>query len=396
MNILYFVNRFPKISESFVLNEIHELEQRGHRVAVFSLRRPEIDLQHDEVKHIDADVGYLPDPSFGSIIGTPGRWCLNRDVLGRLGHTAPPVVHAGAAYITGHLIRFVRSLEFGIGHIHGHFLNWPKLAADYLASHLGIPCTTTAHAYELYSDPNERLLRLLADRMDRVITISEYNHRYLSEEIGTNSPVEVVHMGIDSSKFVPSDPVVPGRILTVARFEEKKGIPYGIEALGRIQDEVPDLEYHIIGSGEQEGVIRDRIAEHGLHETVSILGHVSDDRLIRELDEAEMFLLPCVIASDGDRDGIPVALMEAMAMETIPLSTRVSGIPELIDHCENGLLVEPGDVDGLKRVLKAYFDGEPEFDLSRSAARERILAAFNVEACVADLEAIFGSCERVH
>ncbi|MEY7851219.1 glycosyltransferase [Natrarchaeobius sp. A-rgal3] len=384
MNVLYFVNRFPKLSESFIINEIHELERRGHQVAVFSLRQPEIDLQHEEVAHLDAPVGYLPDPSVGSGLRTPGRWCLDQRVLRRLVHTAPPVAHAGSAYIAGHCIRFVQSLEFDIDHVHGHFLNWPKLASDYVSSHFEVPCTTTAHAYDLYSEPNERLLRLLADRMDRVVTISEYNRRYLHNDIGTDSPVDIVHMGIDPSKFQPSGSIVSGRILTVARFEEKKGISYGIDAIGRIKEVLPDLEYHLVGSGEREDVIRDQIAKYGLEDIVSILGHVSDERLIRELDEAEVFLLPCVIASDGDRDGIPVALMEAMAMETVPISTRVSGIPELITHGENGLLVDPGDVDGLAQVLREYFTGTST-DVAQHTTRDRILAEFDVRECATEL-----------
>ncbi len=390
MNILYFVNRFPKLSESFIINEIHELEQQGHRIAVFSLRQPEIDLQHEEVQHLEAEVGYLPNPSVRSALQAPGRWCLQKKVLRRMIHTAPPVAHAGSAYIMGHCIRFVRSLDFEIDHIHGHFLNWPKLAADYVASYFGVPYTTTAHAYGLYSNPNERLLRLLTDRMDRVVTISQYNRRYLREVIGTSSPVDVVHMGIDPSKFGPSESVFSGRILTVARFEEKKGIPYGIDAIGMIRDMVPNLKYHIIGSGEQESKIRDRIKKNGLEETVSLLGHVSDERLIQELDEADIFLLPCVIASNGDRDGIPVALMEAMAMETVPVSTTVSGIPELIDHRENGLLVEPSDSEELAEVIRRYLKGSYEID--RTAPRQRILEEFAVRDCTTDLLNVFDRC----
>ncbi len=393
MNILYVVNRFPKLSESFVINEIYELERRGHCIAVFSLRKPEINMQHEEVEDLDTTVGYLPDPRVRSAIQTPGKWCVDRRVLRRMLHSSSPIHHAGSAYITGHLLRFVQSLEFEIDHIHGHFLNWPKLAADYSAAYLDVPWTTTAHAYGLYSSPNARLLRLLSDKMDRVVTISEYNRRYLTEEIGTNSPVDVAHMGIDPSKFEPSGSVVSNRILTVARFEEKKGIPDGIEAISRIQAEIPDLEYHIIGSGEQEGVIRDRIESLGLESKVSILGYVSDEQLVRELDEAEVFLLPCVIASNGDRDGIPVALMEAMAMETVPVSTTVSGIPELIDHETNGLLVEPGNVDLLSDMLSRYFDEESEISVSQSAARQRVVEAFNVETCADELISVFRSCE---
>lgn len=385
VNILYFVNRFPKLSESFIINEIHELERRGHQIAIFSLRRPEIGLQHEEIEHLEAKVGYLPDPSVGSALRAPGMWCINLPVLNRMIHTSPVMVHAGSTYIAGHCNRFIQSLDFEIDHVHGHFLNWPKLAADYVATHFGVPCTTTAHAYGLYSKPNVGLLRLLANRMDRVVTISEYNKSYLREDVGTNSPVDVVHMGINPEKFQPTGNSVVGRVLTVARFEEKKGIPYGIEAIGRMHEKVPEFKYHIVGSGSQEDLIRDRISEYDLEEVVSLLGHVDDDQLIRELDQAEVFLLPCVVASDGDRDGIPVALMEAMAMGTIPVSTSVSGIPELIDHGVNGFLTPPGDVEALSNVLTGILGDDEDYEIQLSVLRETIASDFDIVNCVTDL-----------
>ena len=402
MNVLYVLNRFPKLSESFVINEIHELESRGHTVAVFSLRRPEGDLHQSEVAQLDAEVGYLPDPSPSSALDTLGRWWLDPAVLRATLHTAPPVAHAGAAYVGAHCLRFVHGLGFEIEHVHGHFLNWPKLGARYVASHLDVPCTVTAHAYDLYasetdlpgSSTNERLVRVLADHMDRVVTISEYNRTYLREEVGTTSPVDVVHMGIDLDKFEPSARARPNRLLTVARFDEKKGIEYAIEAVAQVVDDLPGLEYHLVGSGPREEAVRKLISEHGLEDTVELLGHVSDERLVRELDEAKAFVLPSVIASDGDRDGIPVALMEAMAMETIPVSTTVSGIPELIEHGENGFLVPPHDVEALSEVLAGILGGDSDYEIRPAALRETISCEFAVEGCVSDLLESFEAARR--
>lgn len=393
MNVLYVLNRFPKLSESFVINEIHELESRGHTVAVFSLRRPEGNLQQSEVDRLDAEVGYLPDPSPSSALGTLGAWWLDPPVLRATLHTAPPVAHAGAAYVGAHCLRFVRGLEFEVDHVHGHFLNWPKLGASYVSTHLDVPCTVTAHAYDLYSSEtdlpgsstNERLVRVLADRMDRIVTISEYNRTYLREEVGTSSPVDVVHMGIDLDKFEPSARTRPNRILSVARFDEKKGIEHAVEAVAQVADDLPDLEYHLVGSGPREEAVRELISEHGLEDTVELLGRVSDDRLVRELDEARVFVLPSVIASDGDRDGIPVALMEAIAMETIPVSTTVSGIPELIENGETGFLVPPRDTEALAEVLVGIFGDDPDYEIQPTALRETIAREFAVEGCVTAL-----------
>ncbi len=376
MNILYFVNRFPKLSESFIINEIHELEKRGHNIAVFSLRKPEIDMSHDEVSDLTAEIGYLPDPGVRSLLAVPGRWCLDENVLRSMVHRSGPKAHVGAAYIAGHCIEFVESLDFQIDHVHGHFLNWPKLAAQYTAKRFDVPCTVTAHAYDLYSNPDLRMLRRLADRLDRVVTISEYNKRYLEEEVGTEMPVDVVHMGIDLEKFQPTDETVENRILTVGRFVEKKGITYGIKAVAEVVKEVPDLEYHIIGSGPKEDEIRATIAEHDLEHHVTILGNVTDEELIQKYGEAQVFLLPCVVAADGDRDGIPVVLMEAMAMECVPVSTRVSGIPELIEDGENGYLCKPRNLAEYSSKIKDALDLDSR-EFHRNA-RNKIIEDFKV------------------
>lgn len=377
MNVLYFVNRFPKLSESFVINEIYELENLGHNIAVFSLRKPEISMSHDEVADLDVEVGYLPDPGLRSALTVPGAWCLDRDVLESIVHRSNLVTHAGSAYIAGHCIQFVKSLDFDIDHIHGHFLNWPKLAAQYTAKRLDVPQTVTAHAYGMYSDPDVRMLRRLANRSNRVITISEYNREYLKKNINVDSPVDVVHMGIDPEKFQPTDTAIKNRILTVGRFVEKKGISYAIEAIAQSVEEIPDIEYHIVGSGPEEDKIRRLIAKHDLEDTVEILGNVTDEELIREYDESEVFLLPCVIAENGDRDGIPVVLMEAMAMRTVPISTTLSGIPELIKDGVHGLLVEPEEINRLSETISLVLNERDSQNLSE-AARERVLSEFSI------------------
>lgn len=395
MNVLYFVNRFPKLSESFVINEIHELEKRGHSVAVFSLKEPGIDMTHDEVMDLEAEVGYLPDPGVRSVLGASGRWCLDSDVVQSMAHSSDPVKHAGAVYIAGHCINFVESLDFGIDHVHGHFLNWPKLGAQYTAERLNVTCTATAHAYGLYSDPNIKMLRRLADRLDRVVTISEYNKCYLEEEVGTNSPIDVVHMGINPEKFQPTDDKIDNRVLTVARFVEKKGITYGIEAIADIVKKVPDLEYHLVGSGPKEDEIRSAIEKYSLGDNVKILGNVTDEQLIQEYSKAKVFLLPCVVAQDGDRDGIPVVLMEAMAMECIPISTYVSGIPELIEDRKSGLLVEPADVDALRETIQRCFHSESTLNVEPKSARERVLAKYDVQDCALAMIDVFARARTV-
>jgi glycosyltransferase involved in cell wall biosynthesis len=252
----------------------------------------------------------------------------------------------------------------------------------------------TIHAYDLYSPPDPRLLRLVARRVDRLLTISEYNRTQIRERLDVHTPIDVVRVGIRPDKFAPSDGGRPGRLLTVGRLVEKKGIEYAIDAVADVASDHPDLEYHIVGTGEREERLRARIARHGLEDTVSLLGAVSDDRLVTEFDEAETFLLPCVVAADGDRDGIPVVLMEAMATCVPPISTRVSGIPELIDHRESGLLVEQRDVDALSDAIRELLENESLRGRLGETARETVAATHDADETTARLEASFTAAQR--
>jgi glycosyltransferase involved in cell wall biosynthesis len=242
----------------------------------------------------------------------------------------------------------------------------------------------------LYSKPNKQLLRRLSDRFDRVITISEYNKQYLKKDIGTRSPIEVVHMGIDPNKFHSTEKGIHSRVLTVGRFIEKKGITTGIEAFADVVERVPGAEYHIIGSGPREEEIRSTISRYGIEDHIKILGNVTDEELIREYDEAQAFLLPCTIASDGDRDGIPVVLMEAMAMKTVPVSTTVSGISELITDRKSGFLCEPDNTTCLANSLERVFSADSQPHL-RKNARDVVETRFNSRFTVKRLSEAFES-----
>jgi glycosyltransferase involved in cell wall biosynthesis len=247
----------------------------------------------------------------------------------------------------------------------------------------------TAHAADLYHDPNKEQLEHIVSKADQVVTISEYNKNYIESEITDTTRINVVHAGIRPEKFEPISSTVGTRILTVSRFVEKKGLPYAIEAVSKVVDQFPDLEYHIVGSGEMEDEIRGRIDKCDLDDTVELLGNVSDERLIAEFDEASCFLLPCIVAESGDRDGIPVALMESMAMETPPISTDVSGIPELIDHQQNGMVVEPKNIDELAEAVSTILSDPEKQRQFGEAGREKVKQEFNVEHEAAKLESVF-------
>ncbi|WP_256686325.1 glycosyltransferase family 4 protein [Halococcus qingdaonensis] len=389
MHVLYSLSSFPKLSESFVLNEIDELTRRGHDVSVFSYHNPNDKIHHEEHQHLGVPVRYAEQTTISDAPKLVTSELLNSRVLGRSLYYDHPKDHIRTLNFARQHIEFVDDLDKPIDHIHSHFARRDKIAATYAAAHFGVSCTVTAHAYGLFADPDPHELGILFDRTDRVIVPSRYNRSYLRKQFGVTRPIDVVPATARVSKFEPTDREVPNRLLTVARLVEKKGIIYAIEAVARLAETNPDTEYHIVGTGEREEMLRQRADELGVADRVTFLGNVSDERLRQEYDEAAAFILPCVIATDGDRDGSPVAIKEAMAMETPCISTTVTGIPEMIDDETNGLLVEPRDADALAEAIATMLaDANARMEMGHNA-RETIREKFGLEIAVEKLLSSF-------
>lgn len=382
MNVLYYLKNFPKLSQSFVLNEISELERRGHNVAVFSRRNPREKINHDEYDELDVPVRYAKQPAVTDAPDLLAPEVVNPRILRRSLYRAHPKDHAKYLHLARQCIDYIDELDWSVDHIHSHFAHPNKLPATYAAAYCEVPCTVTAHAYEIFREPDIRMLRILFDRTNRIIVPSRYNRSYLRERFSIKTPIDVVPATTRVSKFDPTDREVPGRILTVARLVEKKGVVYAIEALSRLTEAHPEIEYHIVGTGERADRLRQRAAELGVGDRVTFLGNVSDERLHRELDEAAVFALPCVIAADGDRDVMPVVLKEAMAMQTACVSTTVSAIPELIENQSDGVLVEPGDSRALADAIATVLvDDDARRELGRRG-RETVATEFSIERIV--------------
>jgi len=389
MNILYYLGAFPKISESFILNEIYELEKRGHNVVVFAVNQPQEDTEHQEYNEIDIPVCYADPLNYADAINLLSPKILRPKILQSAKFKASVKTHFAAFNWSKQCIEFVDELNLEVDLIHSHFTTANRFSGRYVASYYNIPFTMTAHAFDLYNNPNKEQLEHIVDKIDHLVTISEYNKNYVRDEISEKTPNTVVHAGIRPEKFEPGSSSVDQRILTVSRFVEKKGLPYAIKAVSKVVDDYPSLQYHIVGSGEMKSEIENQIKELRLADTVELLGNVTDERLLAELDQASCFLLPCIVADSGDQDGIPVSLMEAMAMETPPISTNVSGIPELIDDRQNGFTVEPKNTNELAEAISSVLGSPEKQRRFGTRGRKKIINDFNITKEAAKLESVF-------
>lgn len=389
MNIVYFLSSFPQLSESFVLNEIFELDQNGHDVAVFAIHQPDSDIVHEEFDELDVPIHYTGKYSILDLPNLLSSKVFSPQILRRMHYRAPIDVHIGNLLRARDCIDFVDSLGWDPDHVHTHFSKPSNIAALYAAKYYEVPFTITTHAADIYSKPIQPSTGYLLKNATRIITISEYNKEYIRNQFAPATPIEVVRAGIRPDKFIPTDKTESTRVLTISRLVEKKGLITALEAIYKATDEIPDIKYHIIGSGDLKQNLIRKVDELDLKGNVEFLDNVTDQRLITELDEARCFLLPCRITETGDRDGIPVVLMEAMAMKTPPVSTTVSGIPELINHGRNGVLTEPQDPEATAEAVVTLLEDPAEWEKYADRAREKVIADFNIENEAKKLEVLF-------
>ncbi|HKX30954.1 MAG TPA: glycosyltransferase family 4 protein [Blastocatellia bacterium] len=427
----YILKGYPRTSETFIANEIWLLEQAGQPLTIFSLKRLEGEKRHGVVGKIRAPVIYLPEPTSSGDGSLPAWLWKNVPAFAashwRLFRLRPAAYLAalGAALAMSFRYRvgtgrapnraFVkeflqagfiawRSLESGrIRHLHAHFCHTSATVAM-LASRLsGLPFSFTAHAKDIYrqdQNPGD-LLSVKMRRAKFAVTCTRANEIYLDRLRPATTPLHTIYHGLDLSFFIPaakpgsgiSDPAAPPLILSIGRLVEKKGFTYLIEACGRLKEQGYRFECRIIGGGggHYQEVISGLIERLKLQEVVTLHPAVTQEELQEIYQQATVFALPCQVVDDGDRDGIPNVLVEAMAMELPVVSTRISGIPELIEHRVNGLLAPQKDAPALAAAIAELLD---DSDLRRRlgrTARTTVCRDFDSSRNIRELRALFGT-----
>src|SRR5213594_3528772 len=394
----YVVSTWPRLSQTFVLNEILALEQRGLPVRIFSIKDPGGEPTHAKLTKVRAPVKYLSFRRRRRAIlvanlriarDLPG--CYFRTLIRALRYGQRAVVRC--FFQAGYLADLVR--RGPVTHLHAHFATAPTLVAMFTHELIRVPYTFTAHARDIYADTQPELLRAETERAQAVVTVSDYNRRYLLSRISpdSNGRVCCIHCGLDLSEFSftwprASDPRPPV-ILSVARLVEKKGLGDLIMAADILRRRGRCFQVEIIGSGPQQQALENQVTRLGLNDCVRLVGAQTQDMVGRAYQRASIFALPCVVAGDGDRDGIPNVLLEAMGSGLPVVSTPVSGIPELIESERDGLLIPPNDparlADALDRLL---ISAELRERLGR-AARAEIEAHFSLDRSATQLLALF-------
>jgi glycosyltransferase involved in cell wall biosynthesis len=245
----------------------------------------------------------------------------------------------------------------GVDHLHAHFGSDAASAAMLASRATGIPFSFTAHAKDIFHEAvGGELLRRKIAEAGFVVTVSEYNRRHLVNLAGKDSEKKIVRLynGIDLERFqadwsIPRDPAL---VLGVGRLQEKKGFHHLIDACRLLRDAATPFRCQIIGEGPERESLTRSIANFGLQEWVTLSGAQPQEELLKTLQRATLFVLPCIIGANGDRDALPTVLLEAMAIGLPVISTNLVGIPEIVDHGKTGLLAAPGDAMELAETIR--------------------------------------------
>lgn len=393
MKIAHVVSRFPALSHTFIQNQIVDCLIEGHDVDIYANGSLPPDEQvHPEFEEyrLAERLHYSPKMPANRAVRVAAslplfaRAAMARpDAVLRSLNVSRYGVHATTLRLIYTMMPFLKAPKYDI--IHCHY--GPMAVNTVFMQELGLipaPMVTTFYGYDVHRFPqkwNKIGYRPLLNHPSRILALSEHMKRELVEKGFSADRIHVHHLEIDCSQFAFKARTLeegqPPRLLSIARLVPKKGIGDAIRAVEKVIADFPDLQYHVLGDGELRGEMETLIRDLGLERHVHLEGWKAQKEVIEYLGKAHLFILPSVTVADGDQEGTPTALMEAMAMGLPILSTRHSGIPEVVPDGEAGFLVEENDVDALAQKLRQLLNNPQDWEAMGRAGRVQAEEEFN-------------------
>jgi glycosyltransferase involved in cell wall biosynthesis len=388
----YVLKRFPVLSETFILNEILALEARGVGVHIFSLERPNDPRFHDDLPKLKARVSYVPD-----IFDLPRLRQHNKRLRKSCGKAYYRAFRYALARMRPALLwRFLQAgyvaneaRRLKVRQLHAHFANRPATVAFFASRITGIPFSFTAHAMDIFKETvSVRALRRKIEAARFVVAVSEFNKAYLEDRM-KGRPARIVRLynGINLDRFAPNStlPPPPFTILSVARLVEKKGLPVLIEACRLLRERQVPFRCWIAGKGRQRPELEDLIQRWSLRDEVRLLGPLTQMEVLKRYHASHVYSLPCIVGPDGNRDGLPVSIVEALACGLPVVTTPVTGIPEVVRDRHNGLIVPSDNAAALADAIESLARDGDLYAKLRENARASVASTFDLRETAAAL-----------
>lgn len=397
--IAYLYSRYPVVSQTFCDSEMFALEATGFSLDVGSINPPPSLFRHERFEKLAADVFYPPPPGLLKELEqearASGEWerCVGELVRRHdrvYGESFKATIRARNALYFARLFH-----RRGIAHVHVHFANRATHSALFLKHWAGIPYSFTAHAQDFMVDlGSDALLEELCREAEFVLGVSDYSTALLKERCpGAAHKISRLYNGVALDGF-PRAAISregPLRIISIGRLIEFKGFQHLIGACARLRDQGVAATCRIIGEGPLRGELESLISSQGLEDRVHLLGVLSQEAVKRELSGSDVFALPCIVDRKGASDILPTVITEAMACRLPVVSTRLVGVPEMVEHGVTGLLTVPGDeADCAEALARLAADREAAHRMGE-AGRARAERLFALEVTSAGLAARFAA-----
>lgn len=391
----YILRSYPRLSQTFILNEILALEGIGVELLIFAMTTSSEQIRQRGVDLVRSPLHYLDGSASKSQAAiarehvralrrrprrylTTAAYVLRRRDLERGYTTASRWSCFGAALrVVDEIDRTARAGGPLVTHVHSHFAHDPTLIALLVKRLTGLPFTFTAHARDIYQTP----ARVLAERIAEsagVVTCCEANMAYLVDVAGwcARSKMRVIHHGIDRTVMPEPHPTAADAtpvILSAGRLVEKKGFEDLLVACSLLKLRRVRFRCVIVGEGRLRDQIASAVTDLGLADDVMLTGARRQDQLLKEFGRATVFALTPIVTDDGDRDGIPNVILESLACGVPVVSTAAGGITEVLIHERTGLLAQPGDIVAIAAQLERLL-GDPALRRKLATAGQRVVA----------------------
>lgn len=401
MKIAYIVRKFPVLSETFILNEMLELEAQGIDLHIFSMEKPNTPRYHKNLHKLRATITYLPD-------------LLEWKALWRQRKRAAKLFPQGFRKTLRYTIRqcdaalCYRLLQasslaclaskMGISHFHAHFATRATTLAFLASMITGIPYSFTAHAVDIFRE------NLSAKALERkigsaafVITVSDYNKRFLSTKFSLpESKIQRIYNGIDLALFTPETKTVmaPFNFLCVARMVEKKGHRTLLEACRLLKELHIPFCCTLVGAGPLQNEIQKKIKEDRLEGVVELLGPQTHEEVLQLFRKAHCYILTCTKGSNGDQDGLPVAMVEALACGLPVITTPMTGNPEVIKSGHNGFLVPFEDPERTAEAMQHLIHNDALYKELCENTRYSVEKQFDIKQTIQQLSQQFQNVSK--
>jgi colanic acid/amylovoran biosynthesis glycosyltransferase len=396
LHVGYILKQYPRLSETFILNEILGLERAGADVSVFSLNFATEGRFHPDIASVRAPVFYMPLVDKAAFLDA-------LRALPNLGYEQLSTVLAFVdrlpaerrAKLLLHAIEVADQVRrTGVNHLHAHFLTVAAHTAHIVHLLTGIPYTVTAHAKDIYRHTVDwNLAAHVANSAAAIVTVCDANLRHLQLQLdGLATPIVRIYNGLS-----PQDPPAPldertrHLVVGVGRLVEKKGFDLLLDAVNLLRPIVPDITCVLIGDGEERSSLEAHASRLGIDDRVTFTGSMPQHQVSTWLRRAHVMAAPCKVGADGNQDALPTVLLEALGAGLPTVSTPVAGIPEIIEHGREGLIVDADDHATISAALATLMADDETWTSMSHAGPLKLASTFDRMTTIDELISIFTS-----